>query len=264
MTTRGFIIRVEKVKPGCALPIGLSSDILYSPAILGRDPEADFRIQDPTISKQHARVETGEGVTSLVNLSAKGSTFVDGKRLEPGESVPLDRARTWIQLGRVLLRVYDEPPTLPVEEPMAIPTATGAGRLPLLRVQRSGPMIQLWCRGHRVQLFPQAARVLARLAEEPTETVEAHLLMEAADPDSPDKFGGTSLSQLITYVRNMFDEALDAGWVPEEDLTRMVGSVRGGDLPPDDRRELLRALIENVRGVGYRFNVPLDSVQFEV
>jgi hypothetical protein len=231
---------------------------------VGRGANADFRLNDPTVSKVHVEVESDRDQLWLTNRSERGASFVDGHRLALGERCKLEVAETWVQLGRVLLRVYREPPTVPVDEPMALPTNPGAGvREPLITIKRSGGVCQVWCKGHRAQLFPSAARVLARMAEEPGEVLSMSQLSQAASPEDYDSFGGTNVAQLVTYVRNMFDEALDEGWFSEEELRLAVrGASLGAVELGEDRRDLLRAMVENIRGVGYRLWLPLDGIAF--
>lgn len=257
------MIRVEKTQPGSPLRVGMLSEIFDKEVIIGRGPQASFRLKDPTVSRGHARVFTESGKTYLENLGGHGSTYVNGVRLDTHERVEIERARTWIQLGRALVRVLDEPETLPVYEPIALPSRAARAATPLLVIQRTAAAPSIWCKGQRVHIFPQALRVLMRMCEQPGQTIEADVLVEAASPDVPMSFGGTNLPQLVTYVRDMFQQALEDQWVSDAELASAIKEVSG--VRPDDtaRRALLRALVENVRGVGYRLNLPLDAVRFD-
>jgi DNA-binding winged helix-turn-helix (wHTH) protein len=52
------------------------------PNILGRDRSAVAWIDDPSISRLHARIEVGEGDVTIEDLGSKNGTFVGGHRIE--------------------------------------------------------------------------------------------------------------------------------------------------------------------------------------
>jgi DNA-binding winged helix-turn-helix (wHTH) protein len=50
--------------------------------ILGRDPNANARIEDSTISRRHARIVISEKRASIEDLASKNGTFVKGRRID--------------------------------------------------------------------------------------------------------------------------------------------------------------------------------------
>ena len=61
---------------------------------IGRAPDNDLRIENPTISGQHARIYTYLTVSYIEDLDSTNGTFVDGKRihkhvLKPGNVIRL-------------------------------------------------------------------------------------------------------------------------------------------------------------------------------
>ena len=57
--------------------------------LIGSSPEADIRIADPDryISRRHAKLILREGEIFVVDLDSTNGTFVNGRRIEPGEEV---------------------------------------------------------------------------------------------------------------------------------------------------------------------------------
>ena len=65
--------------------------------ILGRDPNADFPLDSPKISRRHARIVVNAVRTTIEDLDSKNGTFVRGVRicgpidLHDGDKVRLGR-----------------------------------------------------------------------------------------------------------------------------------------------------------------------------
>lgn len=57
--------------------------------LIGRHAACDLRPQDPRVSGEHAIVRWIEGRWELKDLGSKNGTFLDGRRLGPGERTPL-------------------------------------------------------------------------------------------------------------------------------------------------------------------------------
>jgi pSer/pThr/pTyr-binding forkhead associated (FHA) protein len=70
--------------------------------ILGRDPSASIRLEEDSVSKQHARLSHENGVFHIEDLESSNGTFVNGRRvyrrteLRPGDL---------IRLGAVILKL---------------------------------------------------------------------------------------------------------------------------------------------------------------
>jgi len=92
--------------------------------LIGRDPEAGFRINSNLVSRRHSLiVVTGESVT-IEDLGSKNGTYLNGKKLEEAELLSHgDR----ITLGRLAMRyrfvVVDDEATLTEASKVAPPGA---------------------------------------------------------------------------------------------------------------------------------------------
>src|SRR5579883_2860722 len=73
----------------------------------GRRPDQDIVIEDPSVSRAHARIEISGGRPSVVDLGSTNGTLVNGRRAgaEPLPLRPGDR----LQVGAVLLELLAEP-----------------------------------------------------------------------------------------------------------------------------------------------------------
>jgi two-component system response regulator AtoC len=74
---------------------------------LGRGDEVDLRIDDPSVSRDHACLHFGR--SNEIHVSDSGSsngTRVRGRRLKPGERVPVSAGETF-EVGSALLMVQD-------------------------------------------------------------------------------------------------------------------------------------------------------------
>src|SRR5579884_1542523 len=74
---------------------------------IGRRPDQDIVIEDPSVSRAHARIEISGGRPSVVDLGSTNGTLVNGRRAgaEPLPLRPGDR----LQVGAVLLELLAEP-----------------------------------------------------------------------------------------------------------------------------------------------------------
>jgi pSer/pThr/pTyr-binding forkhead associated (FHA) protein len=74
-------------------------------AVIGRDPDADIRIDEPLVSRAHARIE-GRGETFFVvdlgstNLTRVNGEIVAERELRDGDEVQFARARCAFVLPR--------------------------------------------------------------------------------------------------------------------------------------------------------------------
>ena len=73
------------------------------PVTIGRTDKNDVRVDHPTVSGQHARVEfTGEGFV-LTDLGSRNGTFVNGRKIRRAVLRPND----WISVGNHVLVFKD-------------------------------------------------------------------------------------------------------------------------------------------------------------
>ncbi len=252
-------LKVAKVSGQANLEVGWERVGLALPLTLGRSASADVTLPEPTVAREHVRLESSPRGLLVSCLSERGSTFLDRVRAQPGVQHEVTTSPCYIQLGRLLLRVRWEVSTIPFDNALSLPAVT---RGPTSWVELHGPA-PMWVRvgGARVSLFPSATRVLCELLKTPGEVV-AREVLEAAMGDA--KAGGNNLVQAITYIRDMFEAALKDGDLTLSDLRDRIARSAATPLPQGleemPRRGLLRTLVENVRGVGYRVRLSPSDV----
>ncbi len=102
--------------------------------VLGRSEKSDLRIDDPSITRRHAKLHLGERI-EIEDLGSVNGTRVRNQRLEPGKRVPVFRGEAF-RLGAALLVIHavDEapPPSARTTEEVATrrDDATGTGHAP--------------------------------------------------------------------------------------------------------------------------------------
>lgn len=70
--------------------------------LVGRRSDCAVSIDDPSVSRVHARLDISRGVTRIEDLRSKNGTFVSGMRITaPTELLP----RTEVRIGEVTVRV---------------------------------------------------------------------------------------------------------------------------------------------------------------
>ena len=91
-------LRLRVVGPGIALEEALPP---RGEVILGRSPQATIHVNHPSLSRQHASLVI-DGAVHLQDLGSRNGTFVNGRRLEVGESVVLGTNEI-VEIGEVML-----------------------------------------------------------------------------------------------------------------------------------------------------------------
>lgn len=78
------------------------TDLNYLPAmqnVVGRSPACNVKINNQCVSNQHARVDfTNEGKAVLKDMGSRNSTFINDKRVNPGEGLVLESGDS-VRLG---------------------------------------------------------------------------------------------------------------------------------------------------------------------
>jgi pSer/pThr/pTyr-binding forkhead associated (FHA) protein len=79
----------------------------HLPAIVGRDPDCDVRLHDPSVSRLHCEISQINGRLVVVDLESRHGTFINGRRvrfahLGPGDTLRLGRTRVVVEDGRTL------------------------------------------------------------------------------------------------------------------------------------------------------------------
>jgi two-component system, NtrC family, response regulator AtoC len=79
--------------------------------VIGRDAGCDVRIDDPSLSRRHVRLQIADRIT-IEDLGSSNGTFVAGRRLKPGVPRPL-AADEIVTIGGVGLVVQQHAPIAP-------------------------------------------------------------------------------------------------------------------------------------------------------
>ncbi len=84
----------------CLTESGREIDLFPGENVVGRDPAAAVRIDDPTVSRHHARIVVDEKGASLEDLESKNGTFLEGRAVRrPGRL----KSGSVVGFGSVLL-----------------------------------------------------------------------------------------------------------------------------------------------------------------
>jgi len=82
-TTAAYLVAGDKWYP-----------LTFSGALIGRDPYCDIVLNDPMVSRQHARIDYQQGQWFITDLGSKNGTYVNGypveqQMLNPGDEILL-------------------------------------------------------------------------------------------------------------------------------------------------------------------------------
>lgn len=97
------MFRLTVVEPGALK--GQSWDVVRPRTLIGRAADADWRIEDPSVSRRHAAVDHTGSADSIEDLGSRFGTFVNGKQVSGRVTLERDDEVT---LGSVRLRYLDE------------------------------------------------------------------------------------------------------------------------------------------------------------
>src|SRR5262249_60552158 len=94
---------------------------------IGRAPENDIVVSDPTVSRQHAEIRHVSGAYRIVDLDSSHGTFLNGQRVTDEELSEGDIVR----VGSSAFRLADqELQEVPADEELPEVSDTGAGEAP--------------------------------------------------------------------------------------------------------------------------------------
>lgn len=241
-----FRVTVLKVRAGSRLAPGATHEV-ETPLTVGRGAEAQLRLDDETVSQFHARFSAGEYGIQITNRSQRGTTFFNRARMSLGETRRLGEGRTTLQLGGVLLLIQPIVTTREFEANLDDELEA------VLQIDRIGSKYVIRVTGTPVHFSSRPAGALARLAASPGTTVSQAELLQAADPT----YGGGNPNQLVTYVRNAIRDGIHKGDLDVEQIRNAVGEAYRVDPSTlTETKTLLKHMFENVRGAGYRLNLP--------
>ncbi len=74
----------KQAKGACIHAISVSAD---TPLIVGRRAPADLVVPEQTVSSRHAEIQLTEGHWTVIDLESQNGTYVDARRINPGEAV---------------------------------------------------------------------------------------------------------------------------------------------------------------------------------
>jgi DNA-binding winged helix-turn-helix (wHTH) protein len=78
--------------------------------LIGRGPDAQIRIDNPEVSRRHARLTVAGGTVTLEDLGSKNGTHRNGQRLDrPVELADGDEIWIGLKLASLRFRVCDDP-----------------------------------------------------------------------------------------------------------------------------------------------------------
>lgn len=78
------------------------------PLLVGRCPEAKFRIQQERVSRRHCELSAQDGVVHLRDLGSRNGTLVGGVRAPEDDTLPVPPG-TVVQVGSLSFRVEYDP-----------------------------------------------------------------------------------------------------------------------------------------------------------
>lgn len=255
----GLSLYVAHAREGSPVAVGSRFDVSEFPALIGRSRHAHARLDDPTVSREHLRIDIREDALWIVPLSERANTWWNGRKLESCDGVCAPLSDCTLQVGGVLLRVE----ALEVTEPF------GEGHLepelPLV-IRRSGDGIDVRLFGYGVELHRGPALTLWRLVRQSGDWVSNESLLEELDSHY-DRAMSRNINQLVTYIRTALHRLISREGL--ETRTRAALEEffleREEAVPPSfesaDSRTLCRHLVRNKRGFGHRLSLVERQVQ---
>lgn len=117
------------------LSTGQTIDLIKKEYTLGRTPNNDIVLSDPSVSREHCRIRRTEEGYVIQDLKSQNGTFVNHKRIS--EATRLREGDT-LRVGQVTLQVAASPAAPPVALP---PSRPAAPETPSPKVVRSSPRL---------------------------------------------------------------------------------------------------------------------------
>ena len=77
-----------------------------SAVVIGRSADADIQVSEPSLSKNHARIEVINNRVFLTDLGSTNCTFVDSQKLEPQQGVLLKNNHQ-VRAGRLIFKYLE-------------------------------------------------------------------------------------------------------------------------------------------------------------
>ena len=83
--------------------MGLAFRLAPPSVVVGRDPEADVSLSEPTVSWKHARLTAHGAAWTIADLGSTNGTRVNGERIEPEREIAIDPGAE-VRFGEITLR----------------------------------------------------------------------------------------------------------------------------------------------------------------
>lgn len=83
--------------------VGLAFELSPPSVVVGRNPDADVSLSEPTVSWQHARLTAHGAAWTIADLGSTNGTRVNGERIEPGLEIAIDPGAE-VRFGEITLR----------------------------------------------------------------------------------------------------------------------------------------------------------------
>jgi len=224
------------------------------PARLGRTPDNHVVVPDPTVSRFHARLVPDPDGLHVEAVTASSGTFVDKRRLEPGESAMLRPRESRLQLGGVLFELVEMVSTDPVFDPISsgaapVDSMAESAYERLLDVTWDAGACSARLGGRPLPLTGRTAQLLALLAGQPGRVLHYYDLFE--------ELGTQHVYPLACHVRDAIVAALDDDPMARERIAEHLERV--GRLVPDTHPG--RLMLETRRGHGYILHIDRADVR---
>src|SRR5687768_10616802 len=116
------------------------STTVHGSATIGRDEGSDLRLQDPEVSRSHAKVTVQDGTAWIDDLKSTNGTYVNGERvLEHQSLVGGDRIQVGLTIIELTLPVGAQPTVIGAQPtvPAKVPQPTEVAPRPTLPPQPS-------------------------------------------------------------------------------------------------------------------------------
>jgi DNA-binding response OmpR family regulator len=176
-----------------------------SEVLIGRAPDSTLVINDPLVSRRHARIRSGPAVGYryiLEDLGSRNGTYLNGRRL--AEARVLEQGDE-LRIGSTAFTFVDPNATL---------QGFGAARFFIDQEAR-----EVWVRGQRLPLSPREYALLALLFRHLDRVVSREEIGREVWPEEPDAVAPASVDSLARRVR----EKLAAGGADSATITGQDG-----------------------------------------
>jgi len=87
--------------------------------LIGRDDAAEIRLDDPAVSRRHARIVVSDAGACIEDLGSKNGTSIDGRRVD-GDPLPL-RDGMKLAFGTLLVTYRESGAGMPTVTQLAVP-----------------------------------------------------------------------------------------------------------------------------------------------